>query len=94
MIEGNKLDGFELCCDYCGDSADELFDTFQDAVDYKVDRENGWASVKGKDGEWQELCPSCNTPETIAKVRGINIPDNPRNDTDAAKLALKALEEG
>lgn len=94
MIEGDKADGFTLSCDHCGDAADEVFKSFDDAVDYKIERENGWASVKGKDGEWQELCPSCNTPEIIAKVKGVAVPGKPRDDLDGTNMALKALEEG
>jgi 5-methylcytosine-specific restriction endonuclease McrA len=92
MIEGDEEDGFTLSCDHCGEECDELFETFQDAVDYKVDRDNGWASVKDRNDDWQELCPSCNTPEIIAGIKGMVIPDEPRNEMNAAELALKALE--
>ena len=70
-IEKYDKDDFRLFCDHCGDECDEIFETFQDAVDFKVDRDNGWASVKDKDGVWNELCPSCNKPEIIAKLKGI-----------------------
>jgi hypothetical protein len=72
MIDGTDEEGYTLYCDQCGNDCDELFDTFQDAVDWKVDRDNGWASVRDKDGDWQELCPACNTPIIIAKLKGIN----------------------
>jgi hypothetical protein len=68
MIEGNNREGFTLSCDYCGDECDESFETFLDAVAYKKDKDNKWASVKDKHGDWQELCPSCNTPEIIEKL--------------------------
>jgi len=74
MIEGNWKDGFTLFCDHCGEECDEFFETFNDAVDYKTDRDNGWASVKDKDNEYVELCPSCNKPEIIAKLKGIDQP--------------------
>jgi hypothetical protein len=93
MIEGNKTEGFTLSCDHCGDTCDELFDSFQEAVDYKTNRENRWASVKDKNGDWQELCPSCNTPEIIAEIKGIAVPGKPRDDLSGTALALKALEE-
>jgi len=74
MIEKFDRNDFKLFCDHCGDECDEFFETFDDAVDYKVDRDNGWASVKDKDGEWAELCPSCNKPKIIAKLKGIDQP--------------------
>lgn len=55
----NNTNGFYLLeCDICGTDAPEVFDSFQDAVDYKKDPENGWKSVKVK-GEWQDKCPDC-----------------------------------
>jgi hypothetical protein len=89
MIDGNDNEGYTLYCDHCGDDCDELFDTFQDAVDYKVDRDNGWASVKDKDDEWQELCPVCNTPEIIAKLKGKEIP---AQDEKSSRLASELAD--
>jgi len=71
MIEKYGVDDFRLTCDYCGEECDEIFETFGDAVNYKQDRDNGWASVKDKDGEWNELCRSCSKPEVIAELKGI-----------------------
>jgi hypothetical protein len=71
MIEGNRTDGYALICDHCGDDADDLFDAFQDAVDYKKDENNGWRTIKDKNGDWCELCPACNTPEIIRKLKGV-----------------------
>jgi hypothetical protein len=70
MIKGNEDTGFILSCDYCNDECDEEFDTFQDAVDYKKERENGWRSVTDKRGRWNELCPACATSEIINKLKG------------------------
>jgi hypothetical protein len=97
MIEKGGTKGnviYTLSCDHCEDECDELFETFQEAVDYKTDRDNGWASVKDRYDQWQELCPSCNKPTIIAKLKGMTIPEPSRNDLDAASLALEALERG
>jgi hypothetical protein len=83
---------FRLFCDYCEYMCEEHFVSFGDAVYYKKDRKNGWASVKDKHGDWQELCPTCNTPEIIAKLKGRELPA-PRDESAALDLALKALEE-
>ena len=40
----------------CGEAAEEVFSTFDEAVDYKVDSE--WISRK-QDGEWADICPNC-----------------------------------
>lgn len=48
--------GFELNCDICGDSADESFDEFAEAVQFKKDE--GWKSRK-INGEWHDICPEC-----------------------------------
>jgi len=88
MIDGTDEEGYALYCDCCGDSCDELFDSFQDAVDYKVDRDNGWASVKDKNDDWQELCPSCNRPGIIAKLKGMERLESPKESgRDLARLA-------
>jgi len=47
---------YTLDCDICGESVDEVFDDFYDAVDYKKD--NGWKSQKHGD-EWEDVCPEC-----------------------------------
>jgi hypothetical protein len=66
MIEKIDRDEFELSCDNCGDGCDEI-----DAVDYKKDADNGWRTIKDKNGDWCELCPACNTPEIIRKLKGV-----------------------
>lgn len=94
MIDGNDEEGYALYCDYCGDDSGELFGRFQDAVDWKVDRGNRWTSVKGKDGEWQELCPACGTPGTIAKLKGMKLPAMDRKaGKTASELADMAAED-
>jgi len=53
----DKIEGrYYLCCDICGESADEDFYDFYDAVEYK--KENGWKSQKHR-GEWEDVCPGC-----------------------------------
>ena len=49
---------FELSCDVCGEPADEQFDSFQDAVDYK--KSKGWESQRCGD-IWQDACPDCHS---------------------------------
>jgi hypothetical protein len=93
MIEKDGGGSFLLSCDNCGEWCDEIFDTFYDAVAYKKDWDNGWRTVKDKDGDWQELCPACNRPEIIAKLKGADVPDAPRDELASAGRALKALEE-
>jgi hypothetical protein len=68
MIE--KLDdAFVLSCDNCGDM--EVFATFQDAVGYKKDKNNGWRTIKDKNNDWCDLCSACNTPIIIRKLKGV-----------------------
>ena len=50
--------GYELVCDVCDATADEQFDSFEDAVAFKRDRSNGWRS-RNVDGVWEDLCPDC-----------------------------------
>jgi hypothetical protein len=71
MIDGNWEDGFTLTCDHCGDDADEWFDEFSEAVEYKKDKDIGWRTIKDKDGEFCDLCPACNTLEIIRKLKGV-----------------------
>jgi hypothetical protein len=56
------IDNFEglytLECDICGQEANESFDSFYEAVEYKKDRSNGWHSRK-ENGEWLDICPDC-----------------------------------
>ena len=53
----DKIKGkYRLICDICGEEAEKSFNTFDGAVDYKVDNE--WISQK-RDGEWQDVCPGC-----------------------------------
>jgi hypothetical protein len=69
MIDGNDDDGYTLTCDHCGEEADELFDYFQDAVEFKKDRSNKWRAVKDFDGNWHDLCPACNQPDIILGLK-------------------------
>jgi hypothetical protein len=93
MIE--KIDRYEyvLLCDNCGDDVEEMFESFQDAVEYKKDKDNGWCTVKDKNGDWCELCPACNTPGIIAKLKGMSVPGKSRDELEAINKTLKALEE-
>ena len=56
MIE-RLTDEYVLMCDICGQEADERFDDFYDAVDYK--KGDGWKSQKNSKGEWEDVCPGC-----------------------------------
>jgi hypothetical protein len=71
MIERDDMHEYVLSCDNCGDVCDEMFESFYDAVEYKKDKDNGWRTIKDKSGGWQELCPACNTPDIIRKLKGI-----------------------
>jgi hypothetical protein len=93
MITGEEDEGYELVCDYCEDICDEVFETFTDAVEYKTDRENKWVSIKDKDNEWQELCPSCNCPEIISKLKGYNT-KNASHLKELKQLVFEGFEEG
>jgi len=84
VIEKYGSNDFRLSCDHCENECDEVFETFDDAVDYKVDRSNGWASIKDKYGEWAELCPSCNKLKIIAELKGIEL--------TAAEIKLTAMD--
>lgn len=58
MIERTGImDEVELECDVCGET--EEFECFEDAVDFKRDKSNGWKSAK-VDDDWYDLCPECN----------------------------------
>jgi hypothetical protein len=70
MITGDDDSWYSLTCDECGEDADEAFETFYEAVEWKKDRDNGWRAVKGMDDEWHDLCPTCNNPVVIAELRG------------------------
>jgi hypothetical protein len=72
-IDGNVVDGFDLTCDnceFCPNEEEGEFSEFNDAVEYKKD--NGWKSVKNVFSDtWSDLCPDCQTPETISRCKGI-----------------------
>lgn len=55
MIDKNH-GKYNLICDICGEMAEEEFDDFMEAVDYK--KQNGWKSQKVS-GNWQDVCPEC-----------------------------------
>jgi len=67
MIERNYYSDYSLLCDECGTEADEEFESFEEAVYFKKDKNNGWHSVK-TDDEWEDLCPDCwNRIHTLKK---------------------------
>jgi hypothetical protein len=70
MITKTGEDEFTLYCDNCCEPCYEEFEDFYAAVSYKKDKTNGWRTIKDKDGDWQELCPVCATPEFIRKLKG------------------------
>jgi len=90
MIMPYSSDDFRLVCDWCEDELDEIFNTFQEAVAYK--KEYGWRSVKDKYGEWYDLCPVCNKPEIITKLKGGDHDKSVRNFTEDAALVAKLIE--
>jgi hypothetical protein len=51
----------------CGET-ETGFESFQDAVEFKKDRDNRWRAVKNSSGEWHDLCPECNTPDIISQI--------------------------
>lgn len=55
------LEGYVLTCDVCGEEADEIFEGFYDAVDYK--KENGWKSTRYHN-VWEDVCPECQEGES------------------------------
>ena len=59
MIEKVDTDTYVLECDMCGTTADEIFDDFEEVVEFKRNRDNGWRSRKDSNGEWGDLCPDC-----------------------------------
>jgi hypothetical protein len=69
MIAKDSFDQYVLTCDECGEDADDDFDTWDEAVDFKKDKDNGWKAVKDFDGDWHDLCPSCNQPDIILKLQ-------------------------
>ena len=44
-------------CDSCGETLEETFDTWDEAVSAKKD--NDWDSLKNRDGSWHDLCSDC-----------------------------------
>ena len=92
MIEKIDENTFSLQCDNCGDDADEFFDSFMEAVDFKKD--NGWKSLKDSQGYWQELCPSCsNQSDIVAEIRGHDDRHWRRFAKDAAEMAEKMAKD-
>jgi hypothetical protein len=68
MIAQNEYASYELYCDYCEESSGEVFDEYMEAVAYK--QTHGWRSLKDKNNDWVELCPSCQQPDIIRKLKG------------------------
>ena len=94
MIEKVGANEYALVCDYCGEDSGEFFERFTDAVEYKKDPDNHWYSVKDKDGDWQELCPSCNQSDIISRIRGYSDNGDDIYMKDSAKkLACLALHD-
>lgn len=58
MIENNG-GIYYLECDICGEDSGNDFDSFNEAVLWKKDRENGWVSRKDKEGNWEDVCENC-----------------------------------
>lgn len=54
---GKQGDKHILICDFCGRTSDEVFDTYQEAVDNE--RKIGWVVTRLRRGDWGDLCPEC-----------------------------------
>jgi len=82
--------GFFLICDHCEEVLDG-FESWDEAVEYKKDKANGWRTIKDKDNDWCDLCPQCNKGGIIAGLKG-KMPE-PIQDTriisHLADLAVK-----
>lgn len=56
-----KIDGsFALSCDICENEAEQRFDSFDDALDYR--KVNGWQTRMRK-GWYEDVCPDCQDAE-------------------------------
>jgi len=51
---------YNLICDCCGESPDEIFGDFYEVADYK--KANDWKSRRWGD-IWQDVCPDCQGKE-------------------------------
>ena len=49
---------YVLECDVCGADSEELFDTFEEAVEFKKARDNQWSSRR-LDDDWEDVCGEC-----------------------------------
>ena len=53
--------GYKLICDRCDEEVEEVFDNFDEAVNYK--KLNKWSSIKIKDRRgndcWDDICSDC-----------------------------------
>jgi hypothetical protein len=91
MIQKDHETGeYSLVCDMCGET-ESGFETFQDAVDFKRDRDNGWRATKDGHDTWHDLCPSCNTQDTVDRIKGLT---RSRNEAEAAAKAASQLSGG
>ena len=94
VMAGDRSPGISLLCDHCEEWCKETFDTWDEAVAYKRDKRNGWRSVKAPNGDWYDLCPECNTPEVVAKLKGgISKKGSVPNTRDDGKLASRLADE-
>jgi hypothetical protein len=60
---------YTVTCDHCEEAVDQEFETFYEAADYK--KENDWKPVKDASGDWVDLCPECQAPDIIRKIKGV-----------------------
>jgi hypothetical protein len=60
-------DEYELICDHCERTTMIKFDSFDEAVRYKMMKK--WKPVKTKTQGWVDLCPRCATSENIEEYR-------------------------
>jgi hypothetical protein len=65
---GSRSNEYALVCDVCGRTKSG-FESFMDAVDFKANPRSRWRSVRRRSGEWNDVCPGCDTPAMAARLR-------------------------
>ena len=58
MIEKQGYGAFMLCCDKCNEFV-EGFSSWNEVIDYKKEKKNGWGSRMAAKDKWIDLCPDC-----------------------------------
>ena len=87
IFEDEPGAGFEVACDICQRTAGERFVSFMEGVRYIRKQNNRWRRVMDSGGERHDLCPECNTPGIVDRLRGFT------PGPSAAELAREAAED-